>query len=107
MDFLTINDNEYMGLNNQICEDPVYFCKSHKIYLSEEDAKCKGCFAKWDLEHIERKKCNALVKKEDYEKEQEKYTYKERNKQAKNVRREQKRKLKGYAKEPKSLYAGF
>ena len=29
--------NPYMGLNNNICKDPKYWCRLHEIWLSEND----------------------------------------------------------------------
>lgn len=30
-----------MGLDNKICKNPIYWCRLHQIWLSEDDAKKK------------------------------------------------------------------
>lgn len=69
--------NVYIGLNNTVCENPVYFCKSHLVYLSAEDVEKKRCMNKPTFDMISTRPCNWLVTIDEYEKE--KTFYKERN----------------------------
>lgn len=57
----TSTKEKYMGLNNKVCKDPVYFCPNHQIYLSESDAKEKGCFNKPTFDLISTRRCPALI----------------------------------------------
>ena len=54
--------NPNMGLDNKTCQDPVYWCRNHQVWLSEEDAarKCKKCLS-YDMMNI--KQCDNLEKK--------------------------------------------
>lgn len=56
--------NPYMGLDNKICENPVYWCRLHEVWLSEKDAERKKCKAKLSYDMLDRRKCNCLVKKQ-------------------------------------------
>ena len=60
--YLTIDDNESMGLNNTICTEKDYFCKSHRVFLSENDVSNKGCLCKLTFDMISTKRCAWLVK---------------------------------------------
>ena len=53
--------NPYMGLNNKVCKEPVYWCKNHKIWLSEEDVTLKHCKEKPTFDLLGVSKCNGLV----------------------------------------------
>ena len=55
--------NPYMGLNNKICENPVYWCRLHQVWLSEEDVKKKKCLNKLTFDMISTYRCGNLVKK--------------------------------------------
>ena len=57
------NKNQYMGLNNKICKNPVYFCKAKQVWLSEEDVQRKQCFCKLSFDMIERRKCCSIEKR--------------------------------------------
>lgn len=57
--------NEKMGLNNKICENPAYWCKSHRIWLSEDDVKLKNCKEKPTMDMIGKNRCNSLVPVEE------------------------------------------
>ncbi|MEE1256277.1 MAG: hypothetical protein UHN47_07165 [Lachnospiraceae bacterium] len=59
----------YIGLNNQPCINPVYYCTSHQIYLSDEDVKKKKCLCKPSFDMISTSKCNSLLTIEAYEKQ--------------------------------------
>ena len=66
------NSKKYMGLNNQPCTAPRYYCTSHQIYLSEEDIKKKKCLCKPSFDMISTSKCNSLLTIEAYEQQKEK-----------------------------------
>lgn len=53
-----------MGLNNKLCKDPVYWCRLHQIWLSDEDVKKKKCREKPDVWMIETRRCTNLEKKD-------------------------------------------
>lgn len=64
-EFLTADArNPRMGLNNTDCEDPVYWCRCHQIWLSEEDIEFKKCMAKPTLDMIATRKCGYLERKD-------------------------------------------
>lgn len=54
------NRNPYMGLDNKICDDPVYWCRLHQVWLSEEDVQRKHCKNKLTFDMISVKRCNCL-----------------------------------------------
>ena len=49
-----------MGLNNQVCLKPEYWCRLHQVWLSEEDVKNKKCFAKPTFDLLGVKKCTCI-----------------------------------------------
>ena len=53
----------FMGLNNKSCSDPVYWCRCHEVWLSEEDVEKKGCKHKMDFDMISTHKCGSLERK--------------------------------------------
>lgn len=57
-----------MGLNNTLCQNPVYWCRLHEVWLSENDVQMKQCKAKLTYDMLERRQCMCLVKRkyEDY-----------------------------------------
>lgn len=55
--------NPNMGLNNKLCNDPKYWCRLHRVWLSEADVKRKHCKEKPDMYMIENRYCSNLVKK--------------------------------------------
>lgn len=61
-DFLTVDHHEDMGLNNTICEQKDYYCKSHRVFLSKEDVEKKGCLKKSSFDMLEQKPCSWLEK---------------------------------------------
>lgn len=55
----------FMGLNNQICKNPVYWCRLHRIWLSEEDVKRKACKCKMDFDLFGTHRCENLERKKN------------------------------------------
>lgn len=55
--------DKFMGLDNKICKDPVYWCKSHKVWLSEKDVERKKCKSKPDFDLIGCSRCNWLERR--------------------------------------------
>ena len=49
------------GLNNTICENPAYWCKSHQVWLTEEDVERKKCTCRPTFDMIGVEKCNSLT----------------------------------------------
>lgn len=60
--YKTIEDHKYMGLDNQICFHPAYFCRSHRVYLSNEDVERKHCMTKPTFDLMGTKVCSSLEK---------------------------------------------
>lgn len=57
--------NPWMGLDGKICVSPVYWCRLHEVWLSEEDVARKNCSARLTFDMIARKRCNCLEHKEN------------------------------------------
>lgn len=55
-----------MGLGNKLCINPKYWCRSHQIWLSENDVKKKECFHKPTIDMISYEKCRCLEKADYY-----------------------------------------
>lgn len=55
--------NPWMGINGDVCKDPVYWCRLHEVWLSEEDVKRKKCLAKPTYDMIGVHKCNCIEKR--------------------------------------------
>ena len=53
-----------MGLDGVPCKDPKYWCRLHEVWLSEEDAQRKRCFAKPTFDMIGTVRCGNLERKE-------------------------------------------
>lgn len=53
----------FMGLDNKICKNPVYWCRLHRVWLSEEDARRKKCKRKDDFDLIGTHRCGNLDRK--------------------------------------------
>ncbi|MFG6383444.1 MAG: hypothetical protein K1V96_04210 [Lachnospiraceae bacterium] len=49
--------HSFMGLNNKICKNPTYWCRLHRIWLSEEDVKQKECKCKMDFDMFGTHRC--------------------------------------------------
>lgn len=75
-------NQKFMGLDNKVCEDPKYFCKSHCVYLSDVDVQKHRCLCKPTFDMISTNVCKSLITTEDYIKENEEH--KERMKKVKN-----------------------
>lgn len=60
--YLNKNDDPAMGLNNTICTDKKYYCRTHMVYLSEEDVKTKKCMCKPTFDMISFTSCKWLEK---------------------------------------------
>ena len=58
--FLNIDDNADMGLNNTICTEKKYYCRSKRVFLSEEDVKNKKCKCKPTFDMLGVHLCNWL-----------------------------------------------
>lgn len=68
-----MNSNTYPGLNNQNCQNPKYYCKSHQVYLSDDDVRKKKCLAKMTPDMISTCRCNWLLTIDEYEAEKKLY----------------------------------
>jgi hypothetical protein len=55
--------NPLMGLDGIVCKDPVYWCRLHEVWLSEEDVKRKHCKDKLTYNMIATYRCNCLERK--------------------------------------------
>ena len=56
--------NPKMGLFNKTCKNPVYWCRSHEVYLSPEDVEKKKCLHKSTFDMIGQRICGNLEKVE-------------------------------------------
>lgn len=56
--------NPYMGLDNKICRNPVYWCRLHQVWLSEDDVERKRCKCKMTFDMIGTYRCSCLERKE-------------------------------------------
>ena len=62
MDYIKANQkNPIMGLNNEPCLHPVYWCKSHEVWLSKKDVARKRCKNKLNFDCMATQPCNNLV----------------------------------------------
>ena len=55
--------NPFMGLDNKICEDPVYWCRTKQVWLSEKDVTRKKCLNKPTFDMIGVVRGGSLEKK--------------------------------------------
>lgn len=62
---------KYIGLNNQECKNPVYYCRSKKVFLSQEDVDKKGCMVKPTVDMISTRPCKWIMPVEEFEKYEE------------------------------------
>lgn len=58
--YLTVQDHPQMGLNNTVCENPVAYCISKRVYLSVDDVTAKKCTNKPTVDLIGAFRCNWL-----------------------------------------------
>lgn len=56
--------NPQMGLRNTICADPVYWCRLHEVWMSEEDVTRKGCKARRTLDMIATRRCGNIEQRD-------------------------------------------
>lgn len=52
----------FMGLDNKICKNPVYWCRLHQVWLSEDDVKKKQCKCKRTFDMVGTYRCGNLEK---------------------------------------------
>lgn len=57
--------NPWMGLNGVICEDPVYWCRLHEVWLSKSDVEQKKCLSKLTPDMLGTRKCNCIERREN------------------------------------------
>lgn len=62
--YKTKDDHKEMGLNNELCTNIQYYCRSKRVYLSEEDVNKKRCLCKPTFDMISVNRCNWLQKVE-------------------------------------------
>ena len=55
--------NPWMGLDGLVCENPVYWCRLHEVWLSEEDVARKRCNARLTADMLGYRKCNCLERR--------------------------------------------
>ena len=56
--------NPWMGLNGRECKHPVYWCRLHRVWLSEADVNYKHCFSRTTPDMISTRKCNCIERRE-------------------------------------------
>lgn len=56
--------NPWMGLNGVTCNDPVYWCRLHEVWLTEDDVSQKKCLAKLTYNMLETYRCRCLERKQ-------------------------------------------
>lgn len=56
--------NPFMGLDNKICRNPVYWCRLHQVWPSEDDVERKHCKCKLTFDMIGTYRCSYLERKE-------------------------------------------
>ncbi len=49
---------------DQNCKNPVYWCRLHQIWLSDDDVKKKQCKCKQTFDMVGTYRCGNLVRKE-------------------------------------------
>ncbi len=52
--------NPFMGLNNQVCKDPKYWCRLYQVWLSKEDVEKKKCRQRPTYDMISTYSCKCL-----------------------------------------------
>ena len=53
--------NPIMGLDNEPCLFPQYWCKLHEVWLSDDDVARKRCKNKMSFDCIDTHQCNNLI----------------------------------------------
>ncbi len=56
--------NPSMGLNNKVCKKTEYWCRLHKVFLSEKDVEMKKCKCKPDFDMIGTHSCGNLERRQ-------------------------------------------
>ena len=79
---------EYIGLYGKKIENPVFYCRSHEVFLASEDLEHKKCLCKPTKDMISAQKCQWLVSMDEYEEFRQK-----RNEANHSYRNNNKRKL--------------
>lgn len=54
----------WMGLDGIVCEKPVFWCRLHEVWLSEEDTVKKKCAARQTPDMLGVRRCNCLEKRD-------------------------------------------
>ena len=55
--------NPFMGLDNKVCKDPAYWCRTHGVWLSEKDVERKRCKCKPTFDMVGTRRCKNLERK--------------------------------------------
>jgi hypothetical protein len=55
--------NPWMGFDGKVCENPVYWCRLHEVWLSESDVKQKKCLSKLTPDMMGIHKCNCIERR--------------------------------------------
>lgn len=58
---------EYIGLYGKKIENPVFYCRSHEVFLTSEDVEAKKCLCKPTKDMISTQKCQWLVPMDEYD----------------------------------------
>ncbi len=66
--YKTVADDPRMGLNNELCTNPVAYCQSKHVFLSATDVDRKKCTCKPTVDLIGVVRCNWLHTLEGYTK---------------------------------------
>ena len=56
----------YIGLNNKPCADPKYYCRSHQVFLSDDDIVTKKCMCKPTFDMLTTHPCKWLMTMDEY-----------------------------------------
>lgn len=60
INYKTISDSPRMGMDNKLCIYPIAYCKSKRVYLSEEDISSKKCMEKPTFDMLGVQQCKWL-----------------------------------------------
>lgn len=66
--YKTVADDPQMGLDNEVCKDPIAYCQSKHVFLSAADIERKKCKCKPTVDLIDVVRCSWLCMLEGYEK---------------------------------------
>lgn len=59
--------NPHMGLHNRVCRNPAYWCRLHRVWLSEKDARKKQCKHRPTIDMLGFSRCSNLVERSKWE----------------------------------------